>query len=496
MVSEQTAEGTARLVISRGGTLAEAVLCGVPEGPGAAPVSIPVELCIGIAAEAGIRIDASAMPALREACTDLKPGEARRVEIAHGTPARHAEHGRIEWTHPAALALVAPDAGPAPASTDAVDHYERGAIPVVRQGETLGRLIPPVPGEDGVDVTGRTLAAREGRPARLNLDETILTDASGCLIAQRDGVLSLANDRATVRDFLEIPGSVDFSTGHVDFPGEVLIRRGVRDLFRVTAAGGITVDGLVESARLESGGTIRAAGGLAGRGKGELSARGDLEARYISGFTCRVLGSLRFEKEIIDSRIEVYGGVTSLNGAIVGGVLVAVGPVRVRTLGSVSEVATRVVIGTVPSLEPQLDSLESLIAQLKEARERDEAELRLIRMPGRRLTGPDKERLTELTYSVQVNITTLGKAEQARERVRRVIAGLSTVDVSVAGDVFPGVIFRCGGVDFRVRNHLKGPIRIVRSAPAGTPGGCLLLRQGDAGSVSPLDRWCERRAAA
>ncbi|MFM9957846.1 MAG: FapA family protein, partial [Phycisphaerales bacterium] len=378
--------------------------------------------------------------------------------------------------------------------TEGIDHYDRSAFDMVKVGDVLGKVIPPVAGEDGIDVTGRSLAARSGKPARLLLDDSILTDAAGNLIAQRDGVLSVSGDRASVSDLLDIPEYVDFSTGHVDFPGEVHVHRGVRDLFRVTASGGITVDGLIESAQIESGGIVRARGGMAGRGRGELLARGDLEARYISGFTCQVLGSLGFDKEIIDSRVEVQGDVESGNGSIIGGSLTVVGSIKVGALGAPSECVTRVTVGSVPTLEPRLFRLEALVGELTERCGRDQDELRALSAPGRRLSGPEKERFTELNYAVQTGLISLGKAEQARERVRQVVAGLSTVDVSVAGEVYPGVVFRLGGTDFRVRNRLKGPIRMTRSA-----AGELVLRQGDRAwhaTPVPTAQWCDRRAAA
>lgn len=483
------AEASARVVFTNNATVAEVVLK-APEGDQA--FDVPVELCMGIAAEAGVQMAQGAVEALREACRAIPAGSERRVEIARGTPPVHATHGSVTWNIAAPEAM--PSEGEAEAGAAGTDHYERTSYMMVKSGDVLGVITPPVAGQDGVDVTGRTLAAREGKPARLRLDDSILADASGNLIAQRDGILTITGERATVSDLLDIPGFVDFSTGHVDFAGEVNVQKGVRDLFRVTAAGGITVHGLVESGTLESGASIVAMGGLAGRGKGQLLCKGDLEARYVSGFSCMIGGGLRFEREIIDSMIETAGGVTSTNGTVIGGTLTAVGPVSVGTLGGGSGAPTRIVVGSVPSLEPRLNRLEMLVAELSERLTKNQDELKQLTRPGRRLGGSEKERLTELTFQVQTDMGALGKAEAARERLRQVIDGLSTVDVSVASEVLPGVVFRCGNREFRVRDRLKGPIRITRN-PRG-PAGDLLVRRTDCSSPAErLANHCDLRAA-
>ncbi len=494
-MSVPVAEASARVVVSNNATLAEVVLRApdAPEGGAAdATIDVPVELCLGLAAESGVRLAADAMSNLKDACKALKPGEERRIEIARGTPPRHAVHGSVSWNVKSGEEGAEPVGGGDGA--EGTDHYQRTAYLMVKRGDVLGVLNPPTAGQDGVDVTGRVLAARAGRPARLRLDDSILADARGNLIAQRDGVLTVGADRATVSDLLEIQQFVDFSTGHVDFAGEVLVHKGVRDLFRVTAAGGITVRGLVESATLESGASISAQGGLAGRGKGQLLCKGDLEARYISGFFCLIGGDLRFDREIIDSTVEVGGRVLSTNGTIIGGTLTCVGAVTVGTIGGGSGTATRVVVGSVPSLEPRLNKLEMLIGELTERQRKGQEELRQLTRPGRRLGGSEKERTTELTFQMQTDLAALGKAEAARERLRQIIDGLSTIDVTVASEVLPGAVFRCGNRDFRVRERLKGPIRITRN-PRG-PTGELLVRRTDTSSPPVrFAEFCDLRSA-
>lgn len=151
-------------------------------------------------------------------------------------------------------------------------------------------------------------------------------------------------------------------------------------------------------------------------------------------------------------------------------------------------------IGSVPAMEERLERLEEMLSGLTERQRVFEEEFAGLSKPGRRLTTTDKERSTELTFEIQRGSAAIGKASAARERVARIIAGLSTVEVQVAAEVHPGVVFRVGRREFRVRERLKGPILIVRNRAGET-----VVRGATEGPGTPgipLARWCDGRAAA
>ncbi len=62
---------------------------------------------------------------------------------------------------------------------------------------------------------------------------------------------------------------MDFSTGNIDFEGDVRVLKGIRDIFEVRATGNIEVGGLIEASTIDAGGSVFAKGGMAGaRGVG------------------------------------------------------------------------------------------------------------------------------------------------------------------------------------------------------------------------------------
>ena len=75
-----------------------------------------------------------------------------------------------------------------------------------------------------------------------------------------------------------VNGDVDYSTGNIQFNGNVVINGTVPDGFEVKAEGDIVVMKIAESARLEAGRDIIIKGGVQGKGKGLVSAGRDIRS--------------------------------------------------------------------------------------------------------------------------------------------------------------------------------------------------------------------------
>ena len=421
-------------------------------GPVDDPSRITPEQCAGAVEAAGVERSRAVADALDRALADLGPGEELRREIARGVEPRHARDGGIVWDVPDAE----PDASGAEAEGGETDHYTRSVFITVNEGQRLGRIVPPTEPEDGRDVRGGTVAAKRGRRAKLVLDESITLGEDGTMTAARDGVLRRSVARATVRDYLEIPGHVDFSTGHIDFPGDVEVMLGVRDLFRVAVGGALAVHGLIEAADIRVGGELTAYGGIAARERGRVRVEGDMTTRYLDGASVEVGGTLRVSREIVNSTLEVHGAVESPNATVLGGCLDCVGHVAVAALGSPAHPATTIALGAVPNLESRLREFSALADTLR-ARRDGAAD------PGVREAFDER----------------LSRCEGARSELRERIAGLRTIDVRVSRVVHPGVRFTVGAKVYEVRDELRGPVRVTDDR-----SGALVYRVGDAPPVA------------
>ena len=63
----------------------------------------------------------------------------------------------------------------------------------------------------------------------------------------------------------EVPADVNVATGHIDFAGDVTVRRNVEESLKVRAGGSVIIGGMVfRKARVEAGGSVRVRGVVGG----------------------------------------------------------------------------------------------------------------------------------------------------------------------------------------------------------------------------------------
>lgn len=327
--------------------------------PGEGPFDARAAWAMARAAAAGQHV--AVTPQCEAAMGAIIDAIARTPEVKRsGTvaSAKPASHGRDGWYEP--------ESGLESRAAVAGSHYERSAFVIVEAGRRLGRLHPPTRGEAGEDVRGQVIVARSGNPAAFIPGDNVQVDGDGVVSATRGGAVRWNGPMLRVVGVLEIPGNVDFSTGNVDFPGDVVVGEGVRDRFSVTAGGSLDVHGLVEAASVRVGENCRLRTGMAGREKGVLDVGGALEANYLDQVRVRVGGDLRLGREMTSCRAEIRGDLDAEDGVIAGGEIVVGGNVVVGRLGMSSASRTEVTLWRHPWAEGVLSRVLVAAVELTE----------------------------------------------------------------------------------------------------------------------------------
>lgn len=400
----------------------------------------------------------------------VAPPGAFEAVIARGAPPKHGIDGRVEWLIGQDNATTTPPseqegqeaAGGTTEEDEPVSFYDQSIYTIVTAGDKLARIHQPTHGEDGRGVTGKTLAARDGKPAEFKHDETVIVTADHHAIAQADGVLDRSGPTIGIRDTIEVDQYVDFNTGNIAFNGNVLVHKGVRDRFTIEAEQDIEVRGLIEAATIAAGGDLRALGGFAGREQGTASVGGSLHAKYLDAVRARVRGNLRVDNEIINCNTTILGGIDSPNGALIGGESSVAGPVEIGELGAEGQPVTLLRIGVVPHLDPLIDELDGLVVGLTEQRQKLLEEQEMIETTsGMNVMAGHKERLCELMYEIAEVQGHLDRAEPALEQVRERAESMRAVDVCVNKRVYPKTVLDCAGLRYQIRNEIDGPVRIT-----------------------------------
>ncbi|MEW6202376.1 MAG: FapA family protein, partial [bacterium] len=202
-----------------------------------------------------------------------------KVLVAEGKPAENGEDGRVEYL----FNVEASTPRPTIAEDGSVDFYELNVVQNVRAGEPLAIKTPPTPGKDGINVFGETIPAKQGKdipfPAGKNVEFS--SENPNMLIAEIAGQPRLQQNRIHVLPVYEVQGDVDFSTGNINFVGDVIVTGGVLEGFTVKADANITIMGPVGGAYLDAGGSVFLNKGMHGQDKGSITAGEDVTAKFL-----------------------------------------------------------------------------------------------------------------------------------------------------------------------------------------------------------------------
>ena len=191
-----------------------------------------------------------------------------------------------------------------PQHREAVTEYERidyrntSPFVLVKRGQVVARLVPATQGELGSTIFGKAIPYKtvkgDGHVPGKNVVQDGETLLSGC-----DGRLSLENDSISVSPALEIPHDVDFRTGHVDFPGDVLIHGDIKTGFKVQSGGSLVCLQTIEGADVSCEKDLVVKRGIIGKLRGSVHVKGSVSAKFVENTFLEAHGPIRIEVGIL-----------------------------------------------------------------------------------------------------------------------------------------------------------------------------------------------------
>jgi uncharacterized protein (DUF342 family) len=241
-----------------------------------------------------------------------------------------------------------------------VDFKDLGTIQDIKRGAVLCEKIPAVPGVPGTDVRGLSIQAVSGKDKNLPEGKnTAVSEDKLKLLASVDGHVTFIGGKISILNTFVVEGNVSNQTGNIDFSGNVVVRGDVSQGFSVKATGDVTVEGVVEAARITVGGDLVIRGGFLGGESGTLDVSGNTTCRFIESGQAVIKGNL--ETTYIMNAIVKCGGTVNLTGKglIRGGHVSARTSVTANFLGSpkASSANTVIEIGNDPFLLQRFEQL-------------------------------------------------------------------------------------------------------------------------------------------
>lgn len=341
------------------------------------------------------------------------------------------------------------------------DYYSVHIFETVTEKQTIAKLLPPTDGTPGTDVFGKPIEAPPGRAIDVSLGKNIAckSEDPNTLVAAKTGHVYLRNNDLLVEEILTIETDVDFNTGNIDFPGDVLINGDVKSGFAVRAEGTISITGTVEDAIVDAGETVIVHSGFMGKGKGRIKAGRDVVVKHVRNQTIMAKNNIMIDGEVLDSHLfagnEMF--VEVKKSWIVGGTAVARNKLRAYAIGNASHVHTEVASGIdlfvkkiLEELEREIDDLEKEVAIIAQN------EKRLI--TGELSDGELKEARrtvrTQLKYLRQEHEKKIKQLRKYKSHYKRSLYDTKG-NVGVIDTIYPGVIVKIGNRQHLVRDALK-----------------------------------------
>lgn len=326
---------------------------------------------------------------------------------------------------------------------DRVDYTALHFFQSVEAGDVICEAVLPTKGEPGRTVLDQEIPAKDGKEAPLTKGQNTKISEDGTkLLATQAGHVEYVGKSFQVRAVLEIAENVDYSTGNINYMGDVHIHGRVCSGFSVQAAGNVTVDGVVESATVEAGGDLIVAKGIVGNTDSIVRADGSVFAKYLENSIVHARGNLQADC-IVNSEVYSDGEiqVRSGRGIIVGGRIRAAKKVSAKVIGSKSESQTRIYLGGEPCVEFERQELATVI---------EEAETELEKLE-KRPNSPDKlERMKRLQFDLSVNRIKLEQMDEELAKKQEEIENLGGCKL-VADIAYPGLVLTICDIKARLK---------------------------------------------
>lgn len=326
---------------------------------------------------------------------------------------------------------------------DRVDFREVSPFILVRKGDVLARRIPKKEGEYGYTVFGKAVPygkeeiqyPKPGRNTQLQ---------NGTVTAACDGRFEIEDDSFYVNEVLQIEGDVDYSTGHIDFPGDVILKGQVKDGFKVEAGGSIFCGKTLDASYVVGKKDLTVTFGIIGRKKGSIKVGGKVQAKFIENCYVEAGDTIYLDVGIINSAVYTSDRVElGKKGIIIGGTVNAQNGVTATQIGSATGPRTEIYCGTdyivTNKLEWIRDNTVKLAYKLTQIEERLKKEV------------SHRKQLIALQDKIKQSIHTLN--ESAQTLVYKLDKN-DNAEVVVKGKIFPGVYIEICHISYVVGREM------------------------------------------
>lgn len=334
-----------------------------------------------------------------------------------------------------------------------VDYREQGRIVSVTAGQTLAIKTPATEGVEGLSVLGEALPPKPAKDLILAAGQNTMLSEDGLTVTSLiDGQPKLEGNRVSVLPLITVTGSVDFNTGNITFKGSVKITGDVMPGFTVKASQDVDVEGVIEGATIEAGGTVTVRGGV--RKHTVITAHGDIRVRYVDS------------ESSLTTRGRIAVAEAAMNSTLTAGLTIKVGR---QLIGGKAQAGASIqagVIGTSTGAHTILDVRASRQAKVLEQIEKAIAtltsQLTTVERTLQQVEGNPAAPKEAVAKTLEIKHQLESRLDQLQvERAQRLAEGDEVVKkppfVSAQETIHPGVAVHFDDLTYNVEDALNVP---------------------------------------
>lgn len=357
------------------------------------------------------------------------------VLVARGVAPMHGEDGVVEYL----FKTDEVDLTPMAENDGRVDYRALDWLQNVNKGQVLCQVTLPTIGETGVSVKGNVLTQKRGRPAPVGLGSNVeYNEDKTEIIAKVSGQVALEGVNVTVHDTLYIKGDIDYATGNIDVPNNVMIYGRILPGFKIISGGNVEIKDVVEGAEIKAQGDVVFKAGVT---HSTVECEGKLQCRYIDNCTMKVKGDVQ-TKSISNSKIHCHETieVVGSQGRIVGGEYIAGKDIIAHTIGSVANVDTHLELSANLTAQQRCVELEDVINTVREQNRKIEPVINLHKQLQRtgKLSSDREQTLRELMKVFKNNQAILQSSQVELGEVKKALAFNDVGRIICHGFAYPG----------------------------------------------------------
>ena len=248
-----------------------------------------------------------------------------------------------------------------------VDFRDLNLIKEIHSGEPIMKVFKADPGEEGLDIYGKTLIPVVGKRAKIRLGANVRHDEDAELVyATKDGHVEFVDPLISVKEEFEVHKDVDFTIGNLKFIGTLIFEKNIPEGYTMEAGKDIIVKGICTGSTLKAKNDIVVENGIVGNDKSRIECEGMLKAKFANEATIVTRGGVEIYYEVVRSNIKTNGYFSIPNGAIRGGEICALMGAKIKEIGTPLGNPTTLIVGVDFSVDERIGKLQKAIGQLDE----------------------------------------------------------------------------------------------------------------------------------